>query len=159
MAVDVVIKIEGLTPLLRKLDAAAADKTIRSAMFGSLALLRLELKKYPPPPGAGDWQGFVSDKQRRWFFANLREGNIQIPYRRQMARGLGGAWAQRIEGYAGNMVGIVGNNKSYARWVQDEARQARIHQGRWQTVQQVARDSLGKIARLFQQAVDAALRG
>lgn len=54
---------------------------------------------------------FVSDKQRRWFFAALRNGEIEVPYKRtrQLSRG----WETRAD--RGDVE--VVNPVRYAAWV------------------------------------------
>lgn len=155
---DVSITITGVPQLLRKLDALTADRTLRPAMAASLALLQSDLQAYPRPPAPGSFPGFVSVKQRRWFFAALRSGEITVPYRRTGM--LGRAWTQRINGRGLGMVGILGNvmGKSYGRYVQDKRRQARIHQGRWPTVQDVARRRRKDVVREFRVAIRAAMQ-
>ena len=107
------IVVTGVPKLLRKLDAAMADQTIKRGLEGGMNILRDVLKKYPPPPA----------------------GSKYVRTRR-----LGNSWAQRTSGFAMKAEGFVGNNTSYARYVQDEEKQAQVHQGRWQTVQSVADD-------------------
>jgi hypothetical protein len=155
---DVTITITGVAPLLRKLDAITADRTLRTAMNASLSMLQSDLQKYPKPPTAGSFPGFVSVKQRRYFFWALRSGRITVPYRRTGM--LGRAWTSRITGRGLNMVGVIGNvmGKSYGRYVQDRQRQARIHQGRWATVQAVARRRRRAVVAEFQRAIRAAIQ-
>jgi hypothetical protein len=101
-------------------------------MVEVLGVLRSYLKQYPLPPAPGF--GFVSDKQRKAFFGLLHAGLITVPYRRTLH--LGRSWhiiATPLKGTLSNPVG-----QSYGRWVQDETKQARIHQGRWRTVQMAA---------------------
>ena len=150
---DVNITISGVPQLLRKLDAITADRTLRTAMVASLVLLQSDLQQYPKPPAPGSFPGFVSVKQRRWFFAALRKGEITVPYRRTGL--LGRAWTRRITGRGLGMVGFVGNvtGRTYGRYVQDSKRQARIHQRRWSTVQSVARRRRAAVVHEFQAAI------
>lgn len=66
---------------------------------------------------------------------------------------LGKRWtSRRIRGqeYVGRE---VGNNASYAPWVQSSELQARVHQGRWQTDQEVIERELPGIVADVEQAL------
>lgn len=85
-----------------------------------------------PARFSGRGPGFVSDKQRRYFFAALRAGRIQVPYQRSGI--LGRAW--HLEARGKERLEVT-NTTRYAPYVQLRPTQARIHQGRWQTVEDV----------------------
>lgn len=55
-------------------------------------------------------------------------------------------------------VGSDGNIAPYNRWVQDEERQARVHRGRWVTLQASMRRREQAIQRLFERRVEMAVR-
>jgi len=154
---DAEVRIEGLEEMLRKLDAATANDTIRTAMHGAVALIHDRVKVYPEPPEPGDWPGFVSDKQRRWFFWALRSGQIQVPYRRSGL--LGQSWRPYVEGAGMATKGIVDTNLRYAPYVQSRGEQARIHQGRWGTIQTVVEQNGDEAARVFADEVEQAMKG
>ncbi len=67
--------------------------------------------------------------QKRAFFALLRAGRISGARTGK----LGQSWATRVLEAATGLVGVVGNNRPYARWVQDRGRQARFPAGHWGT--------------------------
>jgi hypothetical protein len=155
------IQIEGLEALTKKLGKLTAQGALKPAMARSLARLQNGLMKMPPPvaPGGG-WVSRMTPKARAWFFANLREGKITIPYKRTGKLQQG--WSIKIETGVGGplgMRGIVGNDKNiaatgkYARFVQDEEKQAAIHKGRWPTVQGVAKAERNKIVKDFQDEI------
>lgn len=153
---DVSVRITGLDELFRKLDASTADATLRRGMHKSVFMLQADMAKYPDPPAAGDWKGFVSDRQRRAFFAKLRSGEIEVPYRRQGT--LGRRWTTKVSGFAQSIQGFVGNVTSYARYVQDEPKQAEIHKGRWPTVQGVVKADERDIIVTFADEIEAAMK-
>ncbi|MGQ9491727.1 MAG: hypothetical protein ACUVS6_13725 [Anaerolineae bacterium] len=153
---DMAIEVKGIEQLTAKLGRLAAFNLLRPAMHDSLNTLWGDLAQYPRPPERGAFTGFKSDKQRRWFFAALRQGLIQVPYVRTGT--LGRSWTQRIDLTADGMVGRVGTNIAYAPFVQDRERQAEIHRGRWQTVQDVLHKRTVWIVRRFQRQINAALR-
>jgi hypothetical protein len=69
---------------------------------------------------------------------------------------LGRRWTTAVEESRDTVRGTVGNNTSYAPWVQAKNFQARIHQGRWQTEVDVTEQSREEIAALFQAAIERA---
>lgn len=83
-------------------------------------------------------QPFVSDSQRRGFFAKLNAGEIEVPYQRGTSPGsetAGKRWAvsERDDGNTQ----VVGNNASYAPLLYAPDKQALYHKGNWQTTEQV----------------------
>ena len=68
-------------------------------------------------------------------------------------RTLGKGWGSRST----NTSVTVGNNVPYAFWVQDRDRQAWMHVGRWQTVQDIAEDEEENVLKEVQKAVDREL--
>ena len=103
---------------------------------------------------------FVSEKQRRYVMWAIRNGVIQVPYRRTGT--LGRRWRsfeQRPHVVMGGIRAVITNNVPYAHWVQDESRQAQYHRGRWPTVQMVERGAVKrKVELVFQGAIDRLVR-
>lgn len=86
--IDVQIKIE-MDKVLRALDRVD-DPRMPEQMAAYVAeqVVLPRLAKYPTRSGKS--QPFVSDKQRRYFFAALRSGEIRVPYQR--THDLGSKW-------------------------------------------------------------------
>lgn len=122
---------------------AAATEELRAATVESLTFAERFLAKSPPRPVSFRAK-FVSAKQRRWFFWALRSGAIQVPYRRTGT--LGRRWRHLITPAGGGIRGTLTNRTPYAEFVQDEKKQARVHAGRWPTIQMTER---GTVARKF----------
>lgn len=99
---------------------------MRAAMNDSTSLLLRDMKNYP----------------------------TQVPgteYRRTGT--LGGSWTKEITGAGLNITGRVGSNANeapYNRYVQDDTLQARVHQGRWQTVQSVTKERENTVRGFFE---------
>ena len=152
------IVINGVEELVSKLFAATADKTLRPPMNRSLFKLQAFMAKYPSKssgkPMAGHW---VSEKQRRWFFAALHSGEITVPYVRKGSAGLGGSWTSRVGGFAGDMTGLVGTNKSYAPMVQGAGRQMWMHEGNWQTEEDAVKKERDGIVQDFAESIEGAM--
>ena len=150
------IQVRGIDQVVSKFGKLATFTNLRPAMRDSLNNVWSEVAKYPPPPASSAFPGFKSEKQRRFFFAALRDGLIQVPYRRTGT--LGRSWTMRISSTVDGIEGRVGTNIIYAPWVQDKERQAIIHQGRWQTVQDVLERLTNWIVRRFQREIDKLLQ-
>ena len=151
------ITINGLDKVYEKLDRFAAGKYLQKPMREAVNLIHARIATYPPKP-TGESQGFASDKQRRFFFAALRSGEITLPYRRtgQLSR----SWTSQIDDKADGITGTVGTNLDYAPWVQSveeiggRGPQAKIHQGRWETDESVVTALKTKIVETFKNAID-----
>jgi len=132
------IRLEGAERLKRKL--AAVEKGARVGLKAAALHVQGELKNTKPSAsGAHRPQGFKTDRQRRGFFARLRSGQIQVPYRRRMSPGsqdLTHSWTQRAE--QRGMRQVIGTNVSYARFVQGPNRQTNYHRRTgWKTSAQI----------------------
>jgi len=82
---------------------------------------------------------FVSDRQRRFVMANIREGKITVPYVRGRGNKLRGSYtlnrSYRLD-LEGDTV-MLKSSASYANYVVGDE-QAQIHQGRWTTAREAA---------------------
>lgn len=146
-----------LDDALRKLlafDVAAMRRTVATAVA---AEVQDRIAVYPPAPGRP--QPFVSDKQRRFFFAALRDGRISVPYRRggdPRSETLGRKW-EIIPQPNG---ALLKNASSYSDLVHGTTKQTRYHRDSgWRTektaVTLVEQD--GSVARIAEQVVKTAL--
>jgi hypothetical protein len=150
---EIVVAVEGIAELLRRVERAASAAVLRAAMVRATALVQNRLVVYPPAQRRP--QPFKTDKQRRFFFAALREGRIEVPYRRTMT--LGRRWTTEISGSGLDLVGRVGNNTSYGPFVMARADQAAYHAGVWPLAEDVAEQATGDVLGIFTDAVQAAL--
>lgn len=126
---------------------------LKRATQASVKVLRARLAKYPGK--STGTMTFVSDKQRRFFFAALRSGAIQVPYRRTGT--LGRKWTSKVTFTDDDVMGFVGNNAPYAPYVQGFDTQARIHAGNWQTDQSVADESRDEVLGIFADEISRAM--
>ncbi|NIW97399.1 MAG: hypothetical protein GWN13_03975 [Phycisphaerae bacterium] len=139
----------------------AAERASRNASMAIGHMLVDELKIYPPSrPEVRSlaWKaggGFVTDKQRRWYFLMLKHGMLDSPYRRRVSGGLAGAWNVR----ATKTGAIVTNKMPYAPFVQDERYQSRIHsQSGWKTAHsQWMKNFFGRpeVMRIIKESIEA----
>jgi len=153
------MEIKGLAELQRKLASfpSVYRRHARSAMERSVALLQHDLAEYPAQI-RGRKAHFVSDKQRKAFFAMLRAGKITVPYRRTGT--LGRRWTTRVTERGSVIEGRVGNNTAYAPLAQGpEGVQSReMAARRWPRVDAVLKKNRGIIERYFRDAAAAMAR-
>lgn len=96
----------------------------------------VEFARQQPGPATGLKQPFKTEKQRRFFFAAVRSGAIQVPYQR--TGNLSRAWLVRLQDNGDTFVSEVFNRTPYRPYVQGFAgEQARIHRGRWSSQEQI----------------------
>jgi hypothetical protein len=133
MADEFELDIEGLAEVSALLEALGRDveEELTPIVDKALKYLWQQLPPYPPKPGPDAPSPLVTDKQRRWFFAALREGRITVPYKRRQADGLGGSISTEVRSAAGEITGLMGPSVPYAPHVVGLDEQAAIHQNRW----------------------------
>lgn len=138
------VTITGLDKLNHKLRHMVSAAGLRPAIAEAAAYVKSEAATYPPTRTQG--QPFKTDKQRRYFFAALRSGEIQVPYRRAGAGGgLAGDWTVVFtDGGA-----IVGNAKSYGPYVMGTRHQSAYHNGNWKTEERIATDGEPKVMEII----------
>jgi hypothetical protein len=126
---------------------------IKAALLAGADTIKGKIAKYPPVnrPSRASVYGttFVSDAQRRWFFA---VGIHQTPSRR--SGDLGRGWFVK-EG--GELEAIIssGANTPYAPYVQDRDGQSK-YMGAvgWIPAQTIAENNMGDVVKEIQKAID-----
>lgn len=134
---------------------AIVAEEMERATHNSMATAQDFIANYPPPP-SGWHMRFVSERQRRYFFWALNAGIIKVPYRRTGT--LGRRWRYHVGHVTGSpgFVGVLANPTPYAGYVQDEARQAKGHRGRWPTLQMIRRTPARRMRWFFDHAIELA---
>lgn len=149
------ITIEGLDALEQKLGRMAAIDVLKSPMHKATKRIYAQTQIYPPASGKPmQWK---SVKQRRWFFANLNDGNIEVPYRRKKSGGLAGSWVERVTVRNQTLVGIVGTDISYGPLVMHPDKQAEYHRGNWPTTDDIVSKHRRAIVNDFKDAIRRAI--
>lgn len=116
-----------------------------------MAALKID-KPRPPTPGS---MRFVSEKQRRFVMAMIKQGRIQVPYVRASTKSFGSANLQAS--YRINKVGAdvqLVSDAPYANYVIGD-QQAEIHKGRWKTSREAVEEviSTGMLDAVVQRAI------
>jgi hypothetical protein len=143
------VEVEGLNALLRKLKRLGAP-TYRPAIAEAGALLKGVMATYPPrrhgpqPP--------KTMRQRVFLINAIRDGTIDFPYRRGQSpgsEGLGRRWTVQLRD--DGLTAAVGNNASYAKFVQSAEEQSAYHETTgWTTDKQAAEEQAGAVRDIFQ---------
>ena len=149
------IVIKGLDELTEKFDKIGQLDGVKAAMKNAGDHMEDAMKVYPAKPHFQHRWPFVSDKQRRYFFWALKQGKIEVPYRRGQSPGsedLGQRWtvATRDQGFTV----IVGNNASYGPFVQSHDSQSKMMKViGWKTDQQVLDENKGEVVEYIRDAI------
>lgn len=138
------------------LDALARLERLDGLKAGLLeagAYLKSEFNVYPPQSSRA--QPFVSDKQRRGFFARLNAGEISVPYHRRGAGGLGGSWSVQASG--NGLQVTVGTSLGYAPLVMG-AQQTQYHRVTgWKRADEVAMEHEQDVVDIIGAAIEDTL--
>lgn len=167
---SMIVQIEGMEKLLAKLRSDVVRRHALAGMEAAVSNLHADIAKYPMvTPGRHQFssdlgQHFKSDKQRRWFFASLRDGSLQIPYKRVGkpgglaggGPGLQGGWRGRWWATGDNIIGEVSNPCEYGPYVQG-AEQTPFHaEGGWRTLPAAANAMMDQVKQIFTEALQNA---
>jgi hypothetical protein len=133
-----------MAELLEKIDDLSKLTKTKAAIKQAAVFLEGKIKKYPKqsrrPNPMLRGNSAKAQRMRAGFFARLRSGEIEVPYRRGLSPGsekLGQSWNVRTESQG--FRAIVGTGVSYAQLVQDSAEQTSYHRRTgWSTTKQVA---------------------
>lgn len=142
------IEIRGLDKLFKKLGKVAGTEVLVKPTQRATVRLQHRMQEYPP--ALSPRQGPVSARTGRKGARSFRLG-----YRRTGTYGR--RWTVRIIKSGNGLQGKVGNNVPYGPYVGSKQYQARVHQGRWNTDDQVVREEQTAILADYQREIDRAL--
>src|SRR3990167_563 len=152
------IEIEGIPEVRARLKLLDSNEP-KSEMTQEVGqYVRKELQKYAAPKSVTRKQAygvtFFTQRQRRFFFAALRQGTIQVPYRR--TRSLMEGW--KIEKF-GAIDHLVINEQPHAAMVQQRSTQSRMMKiiG-WSTIEGVVERGADKIRNIANMVYDRYIR-
>ena len=98
-------------------------------------------------------QTFQSDKQRRWFFAALADGSLQVPYKR--TQGMRNAW--RVIGKGGLNPMLV-NETEAAYWTMGEVQARQPAMVGWKKLDDIVKSRMYQIKGVANAAVKKVIR-
>lgn len=149
-----IIDIKGIEPILAKLEQVKGLKFLKGIMTGALSDVKNWIAVYPPESEAN----FAG--QRRWYQRGYgsrwmrKDGSIG-GYK--SSRQLGQRWTYKVN--ADGMGGVVGNNVTYAPFVQGD-KQNRWHKMRgWRNTEQAATEMGPKIIDKIKAQIQAWIGG
>lgn len=151
------IQIEGLDRVIGKLENLQQLNTVKAGIKAAAIHVKGKIAEYPPRKHIP--MRWKSERQRRWFFAALRSGAIDVPYKRGSSpgsEGLGRRWTvkERDDGLSA----VVGNNVSYGPFVQREDSQYWMHKASgWKTTARVANEERSVVVDFVTAAIRKAL--
>lgn len=141
------VRVEGLDKLLKKLERMGPP-IYKPAIAEGAAHVKSKLAEYPPrrygpqPP----W----TMKQRIFLITSIREGTLQVPYKR--TGNLGKRWTVAFRD--GGLTAAVGNNAPGAKWVQSAEDQSLYHKETgWKTDKQVAEEEAQAVKEILQRHI------
>jgi len=138
------IRVEGAELVKKSLEELGHEipKISAGRIRGRLEGARVLLRRYPPQSYKA--QPFKTDRQRKFFFAALRDGRISVPYQR--TRNLADGWRIEPRKRERSTVGYALENRiGYAHWVHGNAYgmgQANYHRGNWPLMRDIVEDQV-----------------
>lgn len=151
------VTVEGLDKLLKKLGKMGPD-VYKPAVAEAATHVKDVIARYPPRRYGP--QPFKTARQRAYVLWALKNGIIEIPYRRGMSPGsqaVGRRWT--VEFRDGGLTAAVGNNASYVRYLHDAEQQSAYHQTTgWKTDKQIAIEEAEPVKEILARHVREALK-
>lgn len=127
------IEIKGIKELVGKLEGIE-----RSLAAGIEAAAKHVKGKVAEAPPVRRGRMPMTPRQRAWFLMALREGLIEVPWRRgssSLSERLSQSWTSEMRD---DRSAVVGNDTRYGPFVQDKEKQSKYHEETgWKTIQAV----------------------
>ncbi|MCX7937950.1 MAG: hypothetical protein N2545_00740 [Thermoflexales bacterium] len=157
MAVDIFVVLED-EPQIREILDKLSSQSVRGLVLRAIGeFVQGKLRRYPEYTYVSRkeayGQTFQSDRQRRWFFAALRRGELRIPYQRtgRLRRG----W--KVVHYGGDAYALE-NDTPYAGWVQGQQQARMMMLRNWRTVAQIKFEEAQRIERVAAETYNREVR-
>ena len=150
------IDIEGLEPLINGLNKLPQEIKDEAGNEVAKYLFNV-LQAYPPQKRVTRQAAFDSvfftEKQKRWFFANLEAGTLDVPYRR--TQGFRKGWRIIGEG----ITSIIVNEAEAGPYLMGEDRQSRMMQMiGWKKGSEIIKERIEQIQRKADAGIKTAMR-
>lgn len=147
------IDIRGVEPLMTKLENLRGLKWVRGVMTAALSDLKDWIAEYPPSSEAN------IPYQRRWYQRGYgtrwmrKNGTIGGS---KTSEQLGQRWTYRLD--SNGRGGVVGNNASYAKWVQGPEQSSWHAERGWRTTPQAVAEQGPRIVDKLRTEISRLLR-
>lgn len=160
------ITLEGYDELLAKLTRLEQMKQLGKAVKAAATHVKGKIAQYPGKPGRRPNPGLYGKsakaaRMRAGFFARLKSGAIEVPYRRGISPGsqtLGKKWTIKSEN--SGLTAVVGNSVTYGRLVQSDKKQTAFHAATgWKTVEEVAENERETVVRFIADELERIVGG
>lgn len=126
------VDVTGMPQIIRALRQITDVNQLRGAMEGASQLLLEEAKRYPsPPPGSQYVRTYALRDNWQYSKPNVSGNTIQSD---------------------------IFNTTPYGAYVVGATTQARIHQGRWKTTEEIANEQAALVADVIEAAVERIIR-
>lgn len=136
-------RISGEKRVIRKVEQLQRlDKKLQPAMKDAVLYVHSTTPGYPPAPVGSRYH---------------RTGTLGRSVTTMQGQAPGAL--SRVEPISKGVVGVVGTNVKYGKFVIDRRRQARWNRGRWWTLQGVVDKAKPGIKRILEKAINAVIRG
>ena len=146
----ITLDIQGMDRLKGKVvRLKTLDRHLRPAMKRATDLVKGKMAKEPGAIPPGHWRANTTPRQRRWFFAALREGRVRGGRTHTYSR----SWQVDITGVGGDITGRVFNPVAYGPYVGSKSGQAAFLRNRWPADQDVVDETQPEIQRDFDDAI------
>jgi len=126
-----------------------APEAIKIGLEDAAEYTQLQMQTYPGQKHVP--MIWVSEKQRRYVMARIRDGSIQVP--RSRTYGLQGSWTKSVSGYTAT----IAAGASYAHWVQGEDQARMMSSIGWQTTKQFVSNKAAQVFHMFELGVKRAI--
>lgn len=147
------VQVQGMEGVRGSLERVRRLRGARKGLAAAAVHIKSQFATYPPRRTVTRksvyGRSFASDAQRRFIFAAIRRGDI--PYTRGINRtseALGRRWT--VEARRGGLEQVVGNNASYAEYVQGDRQSKLMAAMGWERVDVIVK----REARTVQRIVD-----
>ena len=152
--------IIGVRELLGKLDSLQKMKAAKAGIKAAALYLKGIVAKYPKSQRLTResvyGRPFQTDRQRRFFFAALRDGRIEVPYQRGESPGsqrFKESWTIATENQG--LTAIIGNNTTYGKYLKDAELQSKYAKAvGWTTVSDDVAQATERVLEIVKYAVD-----
>jgi hypothetical protein len=151
------LDIEGIDAVQKVLSQVDSPRVASAVTKDVAHYMRGQMRKYPPQQYVSRTRAygkpFKTARQRRWFFAALRRGEITVPYVRTMR--LQRAWKVMAFGTTGH---LLTNDMPYAKYVQQSPQDRMFTLRQWRSVERVVHENRGAIQRTADESLSRALK-